>query len=305
MAKPNFEVNCGFCEKVFSVKRKSYLDLIRRNNTHIFFCSKECRTSHQKTGKVINCVTCGREIYKTLKELEEGSRFCSRSCAASVTNLERVAEGITTKGKNKTLFCAKCGAEYIGSIHTPISTGLCSSCHPKVFSLNCVGCGITIQGSCGKKYCDICRTGAVSSKIQIRINNGLLFSKAIKCSYPFHGSLIRCDSKLEYVCLKYFQSKYDILSMERASIILQYTLDGKTRNYYPDFEIILKDGTKYLVECKGVVGKKLDVKWNSYNRKSTEKKKVLEKWCKENGYIPFWFDQQRHNKIYQNTKIDM
>jgi len=295
--KPDFETNCGFCGKLFIVKRKSYLDQIRRNSNHTFYCSDECRREKAKTGQYINCLICGKEVYKKLNEIEAGARFCSSSCAAQYNNQIR----LTTKGKLKNLICAKCGCEYIGSIHTPTSTGLCDLCGSES---NCIDCGAIIHGSSGIKYCDFCRTKIVSTKIKNRINNGTLFSKAIKCEYMFNDKKIRCDSKLEYVCLTYFQSTYDVLDMKRADMVIAYIFDEKICHYYPDFEISLKDGTKYLIECKGVVGKKLSDKWHDYNKKAVEKKKVLEKWCQENGYIPFWFDQQRHNKIYKNTKID-
>jgi hypothetical protein len=306
MTKPNFAVNCGFCKTPFIVKRKSYLDQIRRDKEHIFYCSQECRVAKAKTGKIINCFVCGKEAYKTAKELEEGAQFCSRSCSAQFNNVKRTEEGYSLKDKLKELQCVHCGNPFQGCITTPISLAICGiCCTNKEYEYNCVSCGTIIYGSYGGiKYCDPCRAKVVSSKIQIRIDNGTLFSKSIRCEYIFNDKKIRCDSKLEYVCLTYFQSKYDVIYMDRAQMILSYQLDDKVLNYFPDFEIVLKDGTKYLVECKGVVGKKLSDKWHDYNRKSVEKKKVLEKWCQENGYIPFWFDQQRHNKIYKNTKID-
>lgn len=305
MKKPDFNVNCGFCGVLFCVKRKNYLKQTALDKNHIFCCSKICRLEKSKTGKIINCFLCNKEVYKALKDLKKGAKFCSRSCSATSNNKIRLESGFTTKGKTKTLICSKCKCEFFGSVHTPPSTGLCNICY-NYREYNCIDCNAVICGSrSGKKYCDSCREKSVSSKMQVRIDTGLLYSKSIKCEFAFNDKKIRCDSKLEYVCLSYFQSEYDVLDMRRAQLKLPYLLDSKTKSYYPDFEIVLKDGTKYLVECKGVVGKKLSEKWNDYNRKSIEKKKVLESWCIENDYISYWFDQQKHEKIYKNTKIDV
>lgn len=303
MRKSDFKLNCGHCNKEILVKRKRYFDQIRRDPETKFYCSKECRIAKSKTGKLINCLVCNNEVYKSLGDLESGARFCSTSCAAIFNNQLRPTRD---KGKVKKLICSFCDKEYIGSVHTPLLTALCYKCRTmkKVsHSSNCIECGIIIYGSYGKKYCDSCRNKRRITLNQFKVNNGLLFSKSIKCKYLFKNKEIKCDSKLEYVCLYFFNQNYDLLDINRSQIVLQYSLDNKIYNYFPDFEIILTDGTKYLVECKGVVGKKLSVKWNNYNLKSIEKQKALERWCNENGYIPFWFEQKKYEKIYKLFKL--
>lgn len=301
--KPDFEVHCAQCGKIVLIKRKKFLDKTRDGRRANFFCNEDCQSKFKKTGTTISCANCGTLIYKQKSEIESGNRlFCSTSCAATFNNSARAE---TTKGKTKILNCANCNKEYIGAVNTPISTGLCSECKNAPFERECKVCFCKIYGSYAIKYCSPCRSKIYADKNRSRIVNGTLFSKSIKCEYVFHSEKIRCDSKLEFVCLKYFQLEYDVLDMKRANIVLRYFLHGKSRSYHPDFQIILKDGSKYLIECKGVVGKKLNDKWNDYNEKSIEKKKVLEKWCQENNYIPFWFDQQQNDKIYKSTKIDM
>lgn len=47
------------------------------------FCSKKCQSVQQKTGKFIQCDTCGTEVYRSPKELKKsGSQkyFCSKRC---------------------------------------------------------------------------------------------------------------------------------------------------------------------------------------------------------------------------------
>lgn len=49
------------------------------------YCSRICKHEAQKTGKAVNCFTCGKGIYRTQKDLK-GSKskkyFCNKSCFA-------------------------------------------------------------------------------------------------------------------------------------------------------------------------------------------------------------------------------
>jgi hypothetical protein len=305
--KPDFNIICAHCKIIFVVKRKSYLDNIRDDSNHKFYCSKECYLAARKTGHNINCATCGKEVYKPKNELDGGEKFCSQSCAAIFNNKKRIENGYeTTKGKTKKLNCSKCGIELQAPVNSPISTILCDNCRNSNLELKCWLCGITIFGSRGIKYCndcrDISRTPKIQASIKNRINNGTFFSRAIKCEFDFNGDIIKCDSKLEYVCLYYFTTTMNIKFIRRSDLVLDYVFNGKNKKYFPDFEIWLEDGTKYIVECKGVVGKKLSDKWNDYNEKSIIKKNLLEEWCATNNYSSFWFDQQLHNKLYQQLR---
>lgn len=300
--KPDFEAHCAQCGKIVVVKRKKYLDKTRGGLAANFFCNEDCQGAFKKTGAEVSCTYCGKIVYKPKNEIESGANlFCSASCAATFNNFTRTE---TTKGKTKLLNCADCGTEYIGAVNTPVSTGLCPECKDAPIEKECEICHCKIYGSYAIKYCDPCRSKVVGNKIQSRINNGTLFSKSIRCEYDFNGKKIKCDSKLEYVCLYWFDNNFDVVDMKRSDVIIPYSMDNKTLNYFPDFEVYLSDGTKYLIECKGVVGKKLSDKWHNYNRKAIEKKKVLEKWCEENGYIPFWFSQLEHQKLYYSLKIE-
>ena len=53
------------------------------------YCSKECRTTAKRNGKIIKCANCEIEVYKTksdLKGSKSGNSFCSRSCATVINN---------------------------------------------------------------------------------------------------------------------------------------------------------------------------------------------------------------------------
>jgi hypothetical protein len=47
-------------------------------------------TQNRKRGKIVTCLTCGEEIYKSLKLLDKTeNHFCSRSCAITKNNGRR------------------------------------------------------------------------------------------------------------------------------------------------------------------------------------------------------------------------
>jgi hypothetical protein len=305
MKKSDFDATCAFCNKPFTVKRKTYIDAIRDDEDHKFYCSKECQFQAQKTGQYIECLNCGKLCWKTPHDMKRGGKFCSRSCAAIFNNGSRKEQGKTTKGKTKTIKCSKCLLEYVSSIHTTISVNLCDNCRDEVSVRErvCERCDIIFVGSHNARFCEDCRPQVITEKMQKRINEGTLFTKSIKCEYIFNDQAIRCDSKLEYVCLLFFHSNYDVVDMKRAGMIIPYVMDDKNRNYFPDFEITLNSGIKYLVECKGIVGEKLSVKWNKYNKTAPRKKNALQTWCYNNGYIPFWFDLADHKSLYKKTKV--
>ncbi len=68
---------CSVCRKVFYAK-PSHL-----KRSWGKYCSITCRTRSQFKGKLVKCFTCGKEIYRSLKDLRSsisGNYFCSRSC---------------------------------------------------------------------------------------------------------------------------------------------------------------------------------------------------------------------------------
>lgn len=53
------------------------------------YCSMECKRQSQKTGKFIQCSTCGKEAYKRAKAInhsKSGKLFCSKSCQTKWRN---------------------------------------------------------------------------------------------------------------------------------------------------------------------------------------------------------------------------
>ncbi len=321
MSKPDFDVSCGFCNKALIIKRKRFLDGKRNNADCLFFCNKECNILFKKSGAYIECLVCKEKTYKSKHEIEEGSKFCSHSCSASFNNKLKIINGVeTTKGKTKQLNCSKCQVEITCSVNSPITKILCDDCvvystkYRKVplksnVEKECKKCNSKMTATIFTKYCDSCRSlirsENSSNSVSIRVNNGTLFSQSIRCEFDFNGDKIRCDSKLEYVCLYWFVNNFNVAKIKRSEIVISYVFNSKNKKYYPDFDITLKDGSKYMIECKGVVGKKLSVKWGDYNLKSVEKKNALNKRCKDNQYISYWFSQQEHSKLYAKLRTSI
>lgn len=53
------------------------------------YCSMACKRAGQRTGKLINCFICGKEVYKTgkaIKGSQSGAYFCGKSCQTTWRN---------------------------------------------------------------------------------------------------------------------------------------------------------------------------------------------------------------------------
>lgn len=69
--------HCQICKKEMYVK-PSHLQLGWGK-----FCSKKCQSETQKKGKFIQCATCDKKVYRSLKELKKSASqnyFCSNRC---------------------------------------------------------------------------------------------------------------------------------------------------------------------------------------------------------------------------------
>ena len=126
--------------------------------------------------------------------------------------------------------------------------------------------------------------------------------KSIKCLYKFKNKKIRCDSKVEYSCLNYFEKNFVVLNIERCNFLINFVIDGITKKYNPDFKITTTQGI-YIVECKTIISNKdLQRKWDYYYKTIIPKKESLEKYCEENDYISFQYNKSMNEKFYNNCK---
>lgn len=78
-------VQCSVCGQNFEKEIKKVNESLK--NGWKFYCSDECRK--HKNSKLCKCAYCGKEIWKTMSEInnsKSGNVFCSRSCATSLNN---------------------------------------------------------------------------------------------------------------------------------------------------------------------------------------------------------------------------
>lgn len=83
-----------------------YRRKIHLNKKKVYFCSDTCRGNYQKTGKIVFCENCNKEIYRRLTQLgrsKTGKYFCSHSCFASHYNPIYKTKDITVIYRSKAL----------------------------------------------------------------------------------------------------------------------------------------------------------------------------------------------------------
>ncbi len=126
-------------------------------------------------------------------------------------------------------------------------------------------------------------------------------TKAKKCIFEFQNEQIRCDSLIEFSCLDWFISTYEVKSITRCDFEILYdACDGKKRRYIPDF-VIETSTQKFLVECKSYMSvKSINEKWRNYNENAILKKKALFQYCETNNLVPFWFTKDIHIRFYNS-----
>jgi len=168
------------------------------------------------------------------------------------------------------------------------------------------------QASCSVKCASKLRSKSSEyrQKMSILMTNRILrgdhtkFLKSIKCEYVFKEEKIKCDSKVEYSCLNYFETNFKIKSMKRCNFYLEFQHEGVKRRYVPDF-IIETENEKFIIECKTEIGKNKDVsrKWSYYYDTIEEKKKALEKFCEKEGFKSFFYTKNLNSAFYYSLKF--
>ena len=237
---------------------------------------------------MIICEKCGIE--------HDGSyasgRFCSTKCSRSFSTLKarkEINEKVSKTLSSKTIFFEK-------------TCPICSL----IFRVKKSRCRKqTCSNSCGSKLSN--SRPDVKEKLSLArtqaIIDGKTNFKSIKCIYTFKETQIRCDSKIEYACLNYFETVYNAISMKRCSESIEFDDNGQKRRFVPDFIIETFEGN-FIVECKSYASSKsLNEKWRKYNELSILKKQVLQDYAAETNRKSFWFTKDLHLKYYDTTKI--
>ena len=66
------KIICKYCGKEFKLRASE----TRVKLGQVSYCSLACKNKAQMTGKIINCLQCGKEFYTTHR------KFCSKECAS-------------------------------------------------------------------------------------------------------------------------------------------------------------------------------------------------------------------------------
>jgi hypothetical protein len=240
------------------------------------------------------------------------SRFCSKKCARGFSTKEKRLEiNRTVSLKLKKIrppnLCEICGTE-IGRKsrrclqHTVGRSGYSGQggiVGRKIYS--CEICGKSIKKR--SKRCKNHRlppTAATREKLSIlaikRIKR--IGSNPIKIEYKSRGTIIRCDSKMEYAGILYLKSLGEKNIKRNHCAIIYYDVNGQKRRYLPDF---ISDN--YITEVKSIVGKSLSLKWHAYKEQIPFKKEALEREAKRIGKKALWLSKENveFGKIYASV----
>ena len=235
------------------------------------------------------CETCG-----TQHDGSYGSgRFCSAKCARSFSTREKRAE------INKRV------SETLRSQSRPLIEKVCPTCGRK-FEVP--------YSKRGQKFCSkSCAAQDSNSRPEVlekiskarisAIQKGKTNHRTIRCTFLFRGHEIRCDSKLEYACLDWFESNHDVLGIRRCEEPILYWFEGMERRYLPDC-IVETPETTFLVEVKDTsrMGS-LNKKWWRYNEMQPPKKKALAEFAVVHGMTPLWFTSKTPGNRYRTIRV--
>ena len=237
------------------------------------------------------------------------NKFCSNSCSATYSNIKRGSRSEETKNKiSKGLTGRKISNETIkkiSNIKKSEESKNKSSKSLKTFWKN----NTKAKKNLSEKLTGRIVSNETRSKQSIimsnKIKNGTFKPelKSIKCEYIFKNKKIRCDSKVEYSCLNYFEREYKVIDIDRCDFLIDFEYNNVNRKYNPDFRITTEEGV-YIVECKTILSnKELKRKWDYYYDTIEFKKEALNRYCKENNFIPFNYDKSLNSKYYRELKI--
>ena len=172
----------------------------------------------------------------------------------------------------------------------------------------CEVCGSLFQitwNSRIRKCCsDKCiRTINSDRMIQRNINGDFFQSFGHRVNYINNFLNIRCDSLIEWCFLEDYVNKHKdlIFSIARSSLRIPYNLNGKSRTYTPDFDITLRNGKKYIVECKSEQSGTSEI-WVRYHNEANIKRKLLENYCAEQDLTFIWFTQKTRKDLYKKAQ---
>ena len=252
---------------------------------HEIKCTRDQQFKIDIIGK--SCASCGMKIEKIIGK----GIYCSLSCSKgrhARTNLEIKNEKIRETYAKKR--------------------------QESLIDIECQNCKNVIKvppRRRNRKFCSRkCQvstpehSAAMTKIIRRHIESGAPYPKGIRCEFIFNNKSTRCDSKLEWICLKWLTEKYQIKDITRSDLWLTYTLDNFNRRYNPDFKITLENGNIVFVEAKMHQSETTRHNFEQYQKESHVKKQVLEEYCTSNNFNFIWFTQKTDPKFYRKACIE-
>lgn len=223
-------------------------------------------------------------------------RFCTSKCARSFSSrLDRANTNLKIQAKAKQQGAAR---------KKPTALLTCRYCNNQFTVTFNRRTQIHCSKSCASHDVSPETRNVQSVKRIAALLEGRVRSSAIRCVYTReNGSVINCDSKLEFTCLNWFETNHTVLDIQRCTAVLQYLLQGNKHRYVPDFIITTIYGT-YIVECKST----FFPAWMStcadrYMLSAPLKKEALERYAEQSFLIPFWFQKEMHLKFYRTLRV--
>lgn len=225
-----YEFVCQYCGVKFFSSKKSRI-----------FCTNKCSSSYKARKKseehsvVLVCLFCKKEFVRTRSwsHLKTCSLECSRS-------LRRNGESQTV-----TRPCEWCEKEFT-TTYKSRHTRFCSRTCARRKSWNL---GLTVETS-EKLRKTIDKSNETKTK---KIVDGTLVM-VVRGKGSWHESLkcgkCWCRSTYEKAYCEMLDSDNDVISYKVEPLYMKYKLDGRERNYVPDFLVRHVDGTQTLVEVK-------------------------------------------------------
>jgi hypothetical protein len=171
---------------------------------------------------------------------------------------------------------------------------------------NCLNSFNIVWKEKNKKFCSKqCVNNALSKKmIDHIIKNGCNRTFGKHVIYTNNNQHIRCDSLIEWCALEHLFEKYNdqIIEIKRSNVRIQYENDlGNKKTYIPDFDVTLKSGEIYCVECKSEhFG--LNNVWIQYKKDSDLKYHLLKEYCSLHNKNFLWFTQKTRYDLYKKCR---
>ena len=236
---------CDVCGKTYKVKAKQWRYSEKRGKKHC--CSKQCCNKLQRTGKIVKCSCCGKEIYRAVKRLRDDNiYYCSIKCHHKCMNHSHPHSEETKKKISEKLKKHKVHKNKI--LQSKKIEKICPICNKsfKVFPYQ-------------KKriYCSRqCYLKDTDLKFRKKTSGGLRqgSSRAYKGWYKGYW----CDSSWELAFVIY--NLEHGIKFERNKQGFEYEFQGEKHKFYPDF--VLQDGT--YVQIKGYMGQQNKTKIASF-----------------------------------------